>query len=220
MIGLRAAEYFPRLRYLALVDRADRFVVADAWRYSRQSFQNRARLRTPGGQQWITIPLEGGQHGRPASAVRIDNAEPWLRKHWRSFEYNYRSAPYFDYYAHHFAGFFAGTWAHLADATTASIRILAGAYGIGTPIERLSALAPGAGTWAAAVATLGEGRLLVPADDPHAADDPPPATLAFEHPSYRQNFEGFQPEQSAVDLLFNHGPRALDLLRASARVCR
>jgi hypothetical protein len=36
----------------------------------------------------------------------------------------------------------------------------------------------------------------------------------FAHPVYTQNYPGFEPYMSAIDLLFNHGPDAKRILTA------
>ncbi|NNE70374.1 MAG: hypothetical protein HKN29_08430, partial [Rhodothermales bacterium] len=50
-----------------------------------------------------------------------------------------------------------------------------------------------------------------PPDQPPASAPGPPAASG---PVYRQAFEGFVPDLSAIDLLFNHGPRARNILLA------
>ena len=69
MIAIRPPEYFPCLAYAALLLAVDCFVLADTFQYSRQSFQNRTKVRNPQGWQWVSIPLKGGQHGRPICQV-------------------------------------------------------------------------------------------------------------------------------------------------------
>jgi hypothetical protein len=38
----------------------------------------------------------------------------------------------------------------------------------------------------------------------------------FQHPVYPQRFPGFEPNMSALDLLFNVGPEGGDIIRSSA----
>ncbi|QXD15529.1 WbqC family protein [Rhodocaloribacter litoris] len=215
MIAVRPPEYFPRLAYFALMDAAERFVLADTFQYSRQSYQNRARLRTPQGRQWVSIPLRGGQHGRPIRAVEIEPRRDWMGKHRRAFMYNYRSTPFFEYYEPDFESLFAGTWTHLADLTCATVALVARLLGIRTPLLRASGLAGAPDTLTKVLAATGADRLLVPEEA--AAHDVPLApsaqVLRYETPPYRQNFSGFEPDVSAVDLLFNYGPEALAVLR-------
>ena len=36
----------------------------------------------------------------------------------------------------------------------------------------------------------------------------------YAHPVYMQNFDGFEPYMSILDLLFNHGDKSLEILRS------
>jgi hypothetical protein len=220
LIALRPPEYWPGLAFFALMDEADRFVLADTFQYSRQSFQNRARLRTPQGWQWISVPLKGGQHGRPVQEVEIWERPAWLRKHARAFAYNYRSSPFYEYYEPLMTRLFDSRWTHLSELTCATVSLVRDLLGITTPLVRASAL-PGAPDALPAVlnAVQAEGLLSPPEAAEHdAAQAPRVRVMNYDPPSYRQNFDGFEPGMSAVDALFNYGPEALTLLRSGVRI--
>lgn len=195
----RPPEYFPALPFWALALHADTVIVADTFQYSKQSLQNRSRLRTPDGWQWITIPLKGGQRGHPIAEVEIDNTVPWRGKHRRSLQYNYRSAPYFEAYEDLFDAFFDADWSILGDATIASMRIIAGLLELPTPGQ--SSLGD----------ALPEGHREILLKQDHPTSDS--VVLEFEHPIYSQNFPGFEPGLSALDLIFNYGPEASEIIR-------
>ena len=40
----------------------------------------------------------------------------------------------------------------------------------------------------------------------------------FQHPVYKQVYPGFEPAMSAVDLLFNMGPQAGEIIKASRKI--
>lgn len=219
MIAVRPPEYWPHLSYLALAASADRLVLADTFQYSRQSFQNRARLRTPQGWQWISVPLQGGQHGRPITDVALEHREPWARKHWRSLEYNYRSTPFFEFYEADLAPLFRQDWDALADLTCATVTCLHRLYGLETPLVRASTLEGRPDSLPAVLAAVAGERLLTPEEAaPHDAlqvDGVVP--FQYDPPTYRQNFDGFEPQMSALDLLFNYGPEARTVLLEGVR---
>ena len=219
MIAVRPPEYWPRLSYLALAASADRFVFADTFQYSRQSFQNRARLRTPQGWQWISVPLQGGQHGRRLEEVVVAHREPWLRKHWRSLEYNYRSTPFFEFYEPDLAPLFRQHWDTLADLTCTTAVRLFRLYGLETAFDRASALEGSPVTLPGVLAAAEQERLLVPekAASHDARQVGPVVPFRYDPPAYRQNFEGFEPDLSALDLLFNYGPEAKAVLMKGVR---
>ncbi len=217
-IAIRPPEYFPRLSYLSLAHHADRLIVADTLQYSRQSFQNRAKLRNPDGWQWISVPLEGGQHGRVIKDVAIADRGRWRAKHWRAFMYNYRSTMYFEFFEDRLRPLFDASWSRLADLTCRSVALLADLMDLDTPITRASALPGAPNSVAGIVEAVGAETLLAPPEA--AAEDAPAAphtrVLRYETPTYRQNFEGFVPGMSAADALFNYGPEARRFLTTGA----
>ena len=220
MIAVRPPEYFPRLEYVALMLAVDRFILADTFQYSRQSFQNRTKVRNPQGWQWVSVPLKGGQHGRPQCAVRIRQVEAWQKRHWKAFEYNSRPTPFFDAYEDAFAPLFTRPWTHLADLTCATVVLIHDLLGLPCTVLRASALPEAPADLKQVLDRVEQASLLAPAAS--AAYDArvigPLQVLHFEHPRYRQVFGGFEPGMTAFDVLFNYGPEAASIIRSGIRV--
>ena len=220
LISIRPPEYFPRAAFLALVDAADRFVLADTFQYSRQSFQNRSPIRTPDGWQWISIPLQAGRHGGPVVDAAIRGTPFWIRKHWRSLHFNYRTAPFFDYYEPELKWIFERDWTNLGALTCATVEILCRLLAIDTSLVRASDLAGRPGSVEQVLEIEGRNDLLSPSEVAmfDAQNVEPVAVLEFREPEYRQNFEGFEPGLSALDLLFNYGPETMTIIRRASAI--
>jgi hypothetical protein len=219
MIAIRPPEYFPRLAYTGLLMHVDHFVLADTFQYSKQTFQNRSKLRNPNGWQWITVPLFH-QHGRAIQEAVIDeNDRRWRERHWRAFMYNYRSTMYFEFFEDTFQPFFERDWERLGPCTCRSVELTAELLDIETRITRASALDGQPDTVANILTTVGADTLVAPEGvAAHDADAAPEVQVyRFEHPTYRQNFEGFEPDMSAMDAVFNYGPDARRLIREGGR---
>lgn len=224
---MRPPAYFPGLPYAALLQRADRFVLADTFEHSRRSMQNRARLRTPQGRQWITVPVRRGQSLRCIAEVEIETSKHWRSRHWRALQYDYRSTPYFELYEPKLAPFFAEEWTHLGPCACRSVELLSELAGLGADLVRASRLPGAPRTLPAILDALGaaEATLLSPPDAaPHdeaqlegTGWDGRVRPFAFEAPRYRQNFAGFEPDLSFADLLFGYGPEARAMLSAWER---
>ena len=214
-LAVRPPEYFPRLAYLALMQAVDVFVVADTFQYSRQSFQNRTRVRTPQGWSWLSVPLKGRQHGLPIYKTVIDNRTAWASKHRRGLEYNYRQTPFYDYYEKDVASFFENSWATLGDLAMDSLMLIREMYGLRCKMVRASSLPGKPGTLASIVECFDFNELLVGAGtyEQDATVVSSARRFDFDEPIYRQHFEGHVPQLSSLDLFFNYGPETFNMLR-------
>ena len=199
---LRPPEYFPGLPFWALALECDQVILADTFQYSRQSFQNRAKLRTPVGWQWITIPVKGRQHGLPINEVEIDNTVPWRGKHLRALQYNYRTSPYFEAFEDRFEAFFDRDWYTLGSVSVASIRLVCKILGLRKPGAMSDGSRPDP-----------DSRELILHSD---LDVEGARILKFEPEPYPQNFGGFEPGLSVLDAVFNHGHGSIALISAAS----
>ncbi len=212
MIAVRPPEYFPRLKYMALLQHVDHFVLADTFPYRRQSFQDRSKLRSSQGWHWITIPIFGQRDGASLLDVEINTEGRWQEKHWRSFLYNYRTTMYFEYFEASFRPFFERTWTSLAPCTCRSVEVLADLFGIRTSVTRASALEETPTSLSEVVKATGADVLAVPEGTTSEGIGGDVQTVTYEHPTYHQNFEDFEPGMSAADLVFNYGREAQRIL--------
>src|SRR5438034_6495152 len=84
-IAIHQPQYLPWLGYLDKLDRADVFVVLDNVQFKKNEWQNRNRIRTAQGWQYLTVPV---LHEFPQrlDQVRINNQADWRRKHQTALE--------------------------------------------------------------------------------------------------------------------------------------
>lgn len=214
MIGISTPEYFPRLEYMALVQHVDHFVLADTFPYRRHTFHNRTQLRQSEGWHWITIPIFGNRDGAPLHTVNIKTGGRWREKHWRSFLYDYRATMYFEYFEASVRPFFERSWEELGNCTCRSVRLLAEMYGMKTSFERASSLSGSPTSIRGIAEALDANTVVVLQDggDVSSVSGLDVQTVTYDHPTYRQNFSGFEAEMSAADLIFNYGPEARSIL--------
>ncbi|NNF57870.1 MAG: hypothetical protein HKN04_06480 [Rhodothermaceae bacterium] len=222
MTAIRPPEYFPRLDYAALLLAADRFVLADTFPFSRQGHQNRMRIRTPDGQgwQWLTVPRVHAQDRRRLDTVPLDDATPWVRRHRRALHVNYSMTPFYDHYRDSVDALLKREWASLGDLACATVAWAHEHLGGEGTVVQASQL-PGAPddlvrVWTALDDADALGTLPESAETDATQLIPHGATvqvLRFDEHERRQNFPGFVGGVSVLDLLFNYGPAAADLLR-------
>jgi hypothetical protein len=141
-IAISRPTYLPRLGYFDLIDQADVFVLLDDVQFARRSWQQRNRIKTPLGLQWLTVA--GMFHGRFSQFledVGIRDAE-FSRMHLRALEQNYRRSRFSDRYFADLGACLKGTaGALLADLNLRLLEWLASAMGIRTRLVRPSGLA-------------------------------------------------------------------------------
>jgi hypothetical protein len=226
-LAIHQPHYLPWLGYFGKWAAADRFVFLDGVQYEKNGWQNRNRIKTGAGSQWLTVPVSHARLGTPIHAVTVDVAQPWRARHLRAIELAYARAPHFARYQDALRALYAREWHRLAPLAVASAEWLAQAFGIGVPATLASELAlPEAGT-----DTDPTGRLValcraVGADTYLAGRDGArymdlarfrAAGIAveaqhYEHPVYTQLHGEFVSSLSALDLLLMHGDEALSIL--------
>lgn len=214
MIAVRPPEYFPRLEYMALLQHVDHFILANTFPYRHQSFQNRSKLRSPQGWHWITVPIFGNRDGAPICDVEIKTEGRWREKHWRSFLYNYRTTMYFEFFEASFRPFFERSWEHLSPCTCRSVTLLAELFGLRTTVTRASDLNGAPDSLAGVLRATGAETLVIPEENLPSENLEGTATqdFTYNHPTYHQNFEGFESGMTAADLVFNYGREARRIL--------
>jgi hypothetical protein len=230
-VAISQPTYLPWLGYLDLIDQVESFVFLDTVQFEKRSWQQRNRIKISGGLSFLTVPVAvKGRFEQRIKDVEIENPH-FVRKHLRSIETSYRRSPFFEQYFAGLAGILetctAGT--RLADLNVQLIQWLCGMLGVRTPLHRASEIdqegcrselllslcrACSADSY---ISALGSADYLL--------DDVPQFSAAgvevvfqhYEPPQYRQQFPPFWSHASAIDLMFNEGDRALEILRSGRR---
>jgi hypothetical protein len=95
-VGVIQSSFIPWRGYFDFIASVDVFVFLDDTQYSKNSWRNRNQIKTPGGLQWLTVPVRQERLEQLISETRIDYSVPWLRKHLGVWQANYARTPYFD----------------------------------------------------------------------------------------------------------------------------
>ena len=89
IVTIHQPQYLPWLGYFDKADRADIFVLLDNVQYTKNDWQNRNKIRTSQGAQWLTVPIISNL-GQKISDVKIDNTKNWRKAHLNAIKLNYR----------------------------------------------------------------------------------------------------------------------------------
>jgi hypothetical protein len=116
---------------------------------------------------------------------------------------------YFDFYKETFRPFFEKDWETLADCTCRSVALQVELFGIDASLTRASAINGRPGTVPEILDALQADTLVFPTDkEVPSTLDIQSEPFRYDEPEYRQNFEGFEPGVTGLDLLFNYGREA------------
>jgi len=214
-IVIRPSEYWPNLASVALMQHADIVVLADTFQYSRQSLQNRMRIRNPDGWQWVTVPLKGGQHGLPQSHTRIRQVPGWRKRHWKAILFNYSQSAYFDHYRDSIEEVYHQEWTYLGGLNIAISRLIQQWLGASFILTASTEVVGIPCSVSDILDRYPNAQLLAPEKIPEQHST---HRLYFSHPSYHQAFDGFVSGMTVLDLILNYGPESATLLRKSSRI--
>lgn len=225
-IAIAQPTYLPWLGYFDLIDQVDHLIVLDSVQFEKQSWQQRNRIKTPVGLQWLTVPVVfRGRLGQQIKDVEIREPDFW-RKHLRALELNYRRSAFFGDYFLELSEIVQSDRRLLAELNIQLIGWFCKILGIQTPITRSSTMKQDgrrSGLLVNLCRALNADAYLSPlgsADylmgDVHLFQETQIELYFqhYEHPEYTQLFAPFCPYASTLDLIFNEGPRAMEVIRS------
>jgi len=221
--------YLPWLGLFDKIAQAEHFCLFDVCPMEDSGFENRNKILTQNGEQWLTVPVRRVREA-PLSELRIASGHPWQRKHWRSIELAYHKAPFWDRYAPELKPFYDGIeWDMLAELDHALLRWFMNALGLKQPITIASKI-PGGLAGAKSELVLSMCKALGATEYIFGTQGQDYAYLAafeeagikvrfqkYEHPTYPQLKPGFTSHMSVLDLLMNVGPDSLKVLTGGAK---
>lgn len=226
--AIHQPNYLPWLGYFYKIINCDVFVFLDSVQYTKNSFINRNKIKTPQGAIWLTVDvLAKGKYGQSIRETKINNSVLWQEKHWKSLCQNYARALHIDTYRGYLEGIYLQPWEYLADLNEMLVRACCKALGIshvefirasdlnvsGEGTELLINICKRAG---ADTYLSGFGGADYMDEDSFRKSDIKLKYYDFKHPAYRQLWGEFIPNLSIIDLLFNEGERSLQILKDSA----
>lgn len=215
-------SYVPWRGYFHQIQKADIFVFYDCVQYDKHGWRNRNIIKTPQGDQWITVPVstKGSVSGRtPIHEIPIIWNTTWTEKHVRALQMNYAKAPFFKRYKPLLEEIFSRHDKMLSDFTCASTERLARELGIKHTQFMRSSTLPAEGTKTDRLLSilkhLGATHYI---SGPSARDYMEQEKfiaagisveyMTYDYPEYPQLHGGFLPNVTVLDLLFNVGEDA------------
>jgi hypothetical protein len=189
--------------------------------YQKQSYRNRCLIYGANGRLSLNIPVKH-EKGKKLKYrdIQIDYATDWRRLHWKGIVSAYNSSPYFEYYKDIFEPYYKKQFNFLTELNiqlhTEVLKILKlpikpefteQFYPVETAVSEVGIAKDYSGD------VLDLRALIHPKID--FVDD-----TGFRNIEYTQVFtevHGFIPNLSILDLIFNMGPEAGQVLKSSLK---
>jgi hypothetical protein len=134
-------QYLPYLGFFHKLNQGDIFVVMDNVQFERRGIQHRNKVKTPQGEQWLTVPiLHRNRDAELINTMLINNEIPWARKHWNTLQTYYSRTPYFDQYALELEKLLNQFWSSLFELDMQLLKWSMAVLNINKPIVYLSEL--------------------------------------------------------------------------------
>ena len=111
---------------------SDAMILLDTVQYEKNEWQNRNRIKTAQGAQWVTVPV---RYRYPQRIRDVEIADQrWPRKACRGVEQAYAKAPFLADVWPHIRALLEQRWTHLAQLNTALIRCVGSMLGCRAPL--------------------------------------------------------------------------------------
>ncbi|BCY28480.1 hypothetical protein KK2020170_13480 [Flavobacterium okayamense] len=167
--------------------------------FQKQTNRNRMYIYSPNGLQLLNIPVKHSKEKHQKfKDTRIENDFDWQKNHFKSLEAAYRTSPFFEYFEDDFRPIFEKKHEFMMDLNFQIFEIVNECLGVDLPFSKTN-------EYFHEIQDKTDFRYLV-----NGKKD------TFLNEEYTQVFEeknGFLPNLSILDLLFNEGRHAVDYLK-------
>ncbi len=197
---LLPTAYLPPIQWFVCFFAAKEVFIEQHETYPKQTYRNRCEIATANGKLALSIPVikVDGNHTKTKD-IAISDHQNWQALHWRAFVAAYANSPYFLFYQDDFEPFFQKKHDNLLQFNLELLDLVMRLLEVEKPFKLTSGF---------------EKNPAGMLDLRNEITPKKPFTL-FPLSEYYQVFEernGFKPGLSIVDLLFNMGPEAVEIL--------
>ena len=218
IVGIHQPNYLPYLGFFDKMKKSDIFIIYDDAQFNKGDFQHRNKIRISSGWKWLTVPVE--KKHVPINQIKIRNdlkisGINWQEAHFKEIYDNYGKAPYYEKYENRLRKIYEQQYDLLVDLNTKLIEFMVKSFAINTKIvyssefgfktkstEKIVDLISAVGGDVYLSGPSGKNYMDIELFD---KNDIQVVFQNFEHPLYKQQYDDFIPNMSALDALFNIG---------------
>lgn len=225
-VGMIQSNYIPWRGYFDFIDDVDCFVFYDDVAFGRgKKWRNRNKVKTGADTKWLTVPLQGREDDTLIQEVRIDYSQKWQKKHLGMLTQNYRQTEFYQDYIDQFTSIIEENTETISALNVSLCSWIMKVLGIDTEIRMSREFEVGDASREERPLLILEqlgatGYIAGPVARPYtdeAAFRSRGIALeykAYDYAPYPQASDGFIPDVSVLDLMFNTGPEARNHLKS------
>lgn len=232
IITIHQPEHLIWLGLIDKISKSDTFVVLDTVQFRKNYFQNRNKIRTKTGWQWLTVPIKKHPLKTLIKEIEISKTINWQEDYLALLEENYRKTKYFLDYFPKIKKIILEKDKFLTELNLKLINLILELFDLKIQQIKASELNLSknlkgsrlileickklkAKTYLAGISGKDYLRLAE-----FKSEGMKVIFHQFDQPIYRQVFEPFIPGMSSIDLLFNYGPKVKNILFSKGRIPR
>jgi hypothetical protein len=222
-VAVIQSNYIPWKGYFDIIHDVDLFIFYDDVQFTKNDWRNRNKIKTAQGIIWLTIPV-GKNLDRLICEVELPDKD-WRRRHWDTIKQAYSKTPYFGMYKGFLEHVYIDMeWSNLSVLNQFLIEHISRDFlGIRTEFKDSREFQPQGEKLNRLMDLLkkADASLYVSGPSAQAYIEEPVfqdagIKLFYKdysgYPEYRQSFPPFEHGVSILDMLFNCGPSAPDLI--------
>lgn len=200
MLTLLHLPYLPNAYWFSIFLKSETVLIEREENFVKSTDRNRCSIAGANGALLLTIPLQGGRDThRLYKETQIAIVDNWANRHWQSIRSAYGGSPFFEHYAPKLEPFYLRKeYSSLFDFNSELLQAILAMLKVNKAITYTDSYLP-----------VYEG-----VNDKRISQSKL-VTEEIIFPRYYQLFEarnGFQPNLSIIDLIFQLGPQVKDYL--------
>lgn len=213
-VVIHQPDFIPYIGFFQRFLSADLFVIQDGVQFSKRGWTHRDKIKTPAGEEWITLNLQKHPHTTSINHIHL-SSNNWKKDHLKKIKENYQKSPFFDEIFPLIGGLYDHPLGLMVDFNVKTIELLMDLFDVRLPYVFGSQLKARGKSNELLIDQLREVGASHYLSGLGARDymEPEKFTQAgievvwqnFVHPVYPQQFGSFVPYLSSIDLLFNCG---------------
>jgi hypothetical protein len=215
-VSIHQPNFIPWIGYFYKIACSDCFVFLDDVEYTKNSFINRNKIKTPLGAQWLTLPVNyAGNSHKKINTMSIIDGQRSFQRILKTLTMNYSKSINFKKYIEIFENIFNSNTSSLSEINILLIKKMLSELKINTKVLRSSELIKVSGESTFRLASIckeiggttyisGFGGKNYQLEDIFTNNGINSIIYNFKHPVYNQLWGEFISNLSIVDLLFNH----------------